>query len=221
MTETRLELKLFRGDRMRKIVNHLKKSDAVMGGIVDAVGPYKMTQLDPTFASLARSITFQQLSGKVARVIYGRLEEAVKAHGMTPEGILSLRPQRMRKVGLSKQKTEYLRDLARSTRDGVVVFEDLPRMADDDVIACLTKVKGIGVWTAQMFLMFALGRQDIMAAGDLGIQTALRKAYGLETLPKPAVVEEMGVKWKPYRTAACWYLWRSLETKPGADAGDL
>ncbi len=196
---------------MRKIVDHLKKADPVMRGIVDAVGPYRMDSLDPCFATLARSITFQQLSGKVARVIYGRLETAVKANGMTPDGILRLRPQRMRSLGLSRQKTEYIRDLARCTRDGIVVFEDLPRMPDEEVIASLTQVKGIGIWTAQMFLMFALARQDVLAAGDLGIQTAIRKAYGLEALPKPVAVEEMGAKWKPYRTAACWYLWRSLE----------
>ncbi len=201
---------------MRKIVSHLKKSDPVMSGIVDAVGAYRMAFLDPCFSSLARSIAFQQLSGTVARVIYGRLEAAVKSGGMTPEGILRLRPQRMRSLGLSKQKTEYIRDLARCTRDGIIVFEDLPRMTDEEVITCLTQVKGIGVWTAQMFLMFALGRQDVLAFGDLGIQTAIKKAYGMEALPKPAEVEEIGAKWKPYRTAACWYLWRSLEVKGGA-----
>lgn len=200
---------------MRKIVEHLKQADPVMRRIVEAVGPYRMEYMSPEFSTLVRSIAFQQISGNVARVIYGRLETALERTGVTPEAILKLRPQRMRRFGLSTQKTAYIRDLARCTRDGSVRFEDLPAMDDEAVIECLTQVKGIGRWTAQMFLMFALRRKDVLAPADLGVQTAIRKAWAMEELPKPAVVEAMGEKWRPHRTAACWYLWRSLDGMAG------
>jgi DNA-3-methyladenine glycosylase II len=125
--------------------------------------------------------------------------------------VLKLRPQRMRKLGLSKQKTEYIRDLARHTRDGRVVFEELHGLSDAEVIERLTEVKGIGVWTVHMFLMFALRRTDVLPVGDLGIRNAIKAAYGLKEPPTPAQVEAMGARWRPYCTVASWYLWRSLE----------
>jgi len=164
----------------------------------------------PNFESLVRSIVYQQLSGKVAKVIYGRLSAAVKGT-VTPETILKLRPSRMRSLGLSAAKTAYIRDLARHTRDGKVVFEQLPDLADDAVIECLTQVKGIGPWTAQMFLMFALRRNDVLPTGDLGIRSAMRKAYNLEDLPSPAEMERLAQAWRPYCSVASWYLWRSLD----------
>jgi DNA-3-methyladenine glycosylase II len=117
----------------------------------------------------------------------------------------------MRALGLSAQKTTYIRELAGHTRRGSVVFEQLPELPDADVIAMLTQVKGVGVWTAQMFLMFALQRPDVLPVADLGIRSAIRKAYVLEELPKAAEVERVAHPWRPYRTVACWYLWRSLE----------
>jgi DNA-3-methyladenine glycosylase II len=131
---------------------------------------------------------------------------------LTAEGILKLRPSRMRSVGLSKQKTTYIRDLARLTRAGEIEFESLSNLSDAQVIECLTRVKGIGVWTAHMFLIFALRRPDILATGDLGIRTAMRKAYGLAELPAPAEMQDLARHWTPYRSVACWYLWRSLES---------
>jgi DNA-3-methyladenine glycosylase II len=117
----------------------------------------------------------------------------------------------MRTLGLSGQKTEYIRSLARHARDGIVLFEKLTEMEDAAVIETLTQVKGIGVWTAQMFLMFALQRPDVLATGDLGVRIAVRKAYNLPALPTPKEIEHLAASWKPYSSAACWYLWRSLE----------
>jgi DNA-3-methyladenine glycosylase II len=196
---------------MRKAILHLKKSDPVLRSIIERVGAYRIEHRDPCFETLVRSIVYQQLSGRVASVILGRLIAMLPAGEVTPAAILKLTPARMRKAGLSKQKTAYLRDLARKTLKGHVKFEALPELTDIEVIEHLTQVKGIGVWTAHMFLMFALRRPDILATGDLGIRTAIRKAYQLEELPHPAQMEEIAATWRPYCSVAMWYLWRSLE----------
>ena len=181
-----------------------------MAEIIDRVGAYGIEFRDPVFATLVRSIVYQQLSGRVAAVIYSRLEAAVKG-GVTPGNILRLRPVRMRKAGLSAQKTAYIRDLARHTRDGAIVFESLPELGDSDVVEHLTQVKGIGVWTAHMFLIFALRRADILPTNDLGIRTAMRKAYGLKEMPRAEEMERIAACWRPYCSVASWYLWRSLD----------
>ena len=182
----------------------------MLAGIIDRVGDYRIEFRDPDFETLVKSIVYQQLSGRVANVIFGRLARAAGGK-ITPENILKLRPARMRAVGLSGQKTEYIRDLARHTRDGRVRFEELPELPDEEVMARLTAVKGIGVWTAHMFLIFALRRHDVLPTGDLGIRNAIRKAYGLEALPLPGEIESMAERWRPFCTVASWYLWRSLE----------
>jgi DNA-3-methyladenine glycosylase II len=197
---------------MKQAISHLKKADPVMAGIISRVGDYRIQFREPVFETLVRSIVYQQLSGRVANVIFGRLEAALKG-SFTPEAILKLRPQRMRKLGLSSQKTAYIRDLARHTRDGLVTFEDLPGLPDEEVIARLTQVKGIGVWTAHMFLIFALRRPDVLPTGDLGIRNAIHKAYGLKEAPLPAEIETVGTRWRPYCSVASWYLWRSLDTE--------
>lgn len=196
---------------MRSALQHLKKSDPVMAAIIRRVGAFTLQYREPSFETLVRSIVYQQLSGKVAGVIFGRLHAAAGEERLTPQGILKLRPERMRKLGLSAQKTLYIRELAKHTKRGSVVFEALPEFDDAAVIEHLTRVKGIGIWTAQMFLMFALRRSDVLPVGDLGIRSAMRKAYGLEDLPKPAEMEKIAAAWKPYTSIACWYLWRSLE----------
>jgi DNA-3-methyladenine glycosylase II len=196
---------------MRKAILHLKKSDPVMRAIIERVGPYKIEHREPNFETLVRSIVYQQLSGKVAYVILGRLIAMMPGGDITPEAILKLTPARMRKAGLSKQKTLYIRDLARKTLKGHLKFETLHAMPDQEVIEHLTQVKGIGVWTAHMFLIFALRRPDILATGDLGVRVAIRKAYELEELPHPKQVEELALAWRPYSSVAVWYLWRSLE----------
>ena len=195
---------------MKEAIQHLRRNDPILSEIIDRVGDYGIQFREPGFETLVRSIVYQQLSGSVASVIFGRL---VKAAGepLTPANILKLRPARMRALGLSKQKTIYIRDLARHTRDGRVVFEDLGSLDDSVIIERLTQVKGIGVWTVHMFLIFALRRTDVLPTGDLGIRNAMRKAYGLTEAPKPAEMENLAKAWRPYCSVASWYLWRSLE----------
>jgi DNA-3-methyladenine glycosylase II len=199
---------------MKKAISHLKKSDAVLAEIIERAGAYKIRYSEPGFETLVRSIVSQQLNGRAADTIFGRLKEAAaKAGAMTPESILKLRPAKMRSLGLSGQKMTYIRELARMTRDGEVNFEHCVTLEDGAVVEHLTRVKGVGVWTVHMFLMFALRRHDVLPTGDLGIRMAMKKAYGLEDLPKPAEMEKIAASWRPYSSVACWYLWRSLEQK--------
>jgi DNA-3-methyladenine glycosylase II len=195
---------------MKEAIHHLRRNDPVLAEIIRRVGDYRIEFREPGFETLVKSIVYQQLSGRVASIIFGRLVTAAGG-GLTHASVLKLRPARMRKLGLSKQKTEYIRDLARHTRDGRVVFEELMGLTDAEVIERLTEVKGIGVWTVHMFLMFALRRVDVLPVGDLGIRNAIKAAYGLKESPTPAEVEAMGARWRPYCTVASWYLWRSLE----------
>ena len=195
---------------MKEAIHHLKRSDPILSEIMDRIGEYRITFRDPDFETLVKSIVYQQLSGRVASVIFGRLAKAAGGK-LTPPNILKLRPSRMRTLGLSRQKTNYIRDLARRTRDGLVVFDELGELADAEVIERLTQVKGIGVWTAHMFLIFALRRTDVLPIGDLGIRNAIRKAYGMAEMPQPAEMEALAVRWRPYCTVTSWYLWRSLE----------
>lgn len=195
---------------MKQAIQHLSTSDPVLSAIIQRVGDYGIQFREPDFETLVKSIVYQQLSGRVASVIFARLTAAVKGV-VTPETILKLRPARMRALGLSTQKTAYIRDLARHTRAGTVVFENLAGLSDEEVILHLTQVKGIGVWTAHMFLIFALQRTDVLPTGDLGIRNAIRKAYNLEALPTPEEMERMADRWRPYCSVASWYLWRSLE----------
>ena len=196
------------------VLNQLKLADPILREIIDRVGEYRLEYRDPSFETLVKSIVYQQLSGRVAAVIFARLVSAAGGK-LTSASILKLRPARMRSAGLSAQKTAYIRDLARHTRDGRVVFEELQQLSDEAVIETLTMVKGIGVWTAHMFLIFALRRPDVLPTGDLGIRSAIRKAYGLAELPKPSKIEDLARQWRPYCSVASWYLWRSLE--PGAE----
>lgn len=200
---------------MKKAILHLKKSDPVLASIIDRTGPYKINYSEPGFQTLVRSIVSQQLNGRAAATIFARFEAALKAP-MTPQAILRLRPSRMRSAGLSPQKTKYIRELARMTRDGQVNFEQCAALEDAAVVEHLTRVKGVGVWTVHMFLMFALRRYDVLPTGDFGIRMAMKKAYGLDGLPKPAEMEKIAAPWRPYSSVACWYLWRSLEVKESA-----
>ena len=197
---------------MRKAILHLKKSDPVLCAIIERVGPYKIEYGEPTFHSLAESILYQQLNGKAAVVIFNRFTEQT-GDPVTPEGILKLSDAQMRAIGLSKQKTAYLRDLAQKTKDGLLNFERLSDMSNEEVIEHLTQVKGVGVWTAHMFLMFTLRRPDILPTGDYGIQAAIKKHYRKRKWPKPKDMEKIAKPWAPYRSVACWYLWRSLDIK--------
>jgi len=197
---------------MRKAINHLKKSDPVMRGIIERVGPCRMEFGEPTFHSVAEAIVYQQLNGKAAVTIFKRFTDAAGTP-VTPKGILKLTEQQMRAVGLSRQKSSYLRDLAAKTQTGLLNFENLADMTDADVIEHLTQVKGVGVWTAHMFLMFSMRRPDVLPTGDYGIQVAMKKYYRKRKLPKPKDMEKIAKPWIPYRSVACWYLWRSLDIK--------
>ena len=197
---------------MRRAVTHLKKSDPTMAAIIASIGPCRITYGAPTFASLCESITYQQLHGKAAASIFQRFTD-LAGLPLTPTRILKLTEEQMRAVGLSRQKATCIRDLAAHATDGRLNFDHLPSLSDDDVIAHLTQVKGIGTWTAQMFLMFTLQRHDVLPTGDLAIQMAMQKHYRKRKLPKPVVMEKIAKKWAPYRTIACWYLWASVDTK--------
>jgi len=197
---------------MRKALNHLKKSDPILRGIIERVGPCRMEYGPPEFSSLAEAIVYQQLNGKAAVTIFKRFA-ALAGEPLTPEGILKLSDEQLRSVGLSKQKSAYLKDLAAKTAAGLLDFARLPELPDREVIEHLTQVKGIGVWTAHMFLMFTLRRPDVLPTGDYGVQAAIKKHYRKRKLPKPKEMEKIARPWAPYRSIACWYLWRSLDVK--------
>jgi 3-methyladenine DNA glycosylase/8-oxoguanine DNA glycosylase len=228
---------------MRKAVNHLKKRDPIMRAVIERVGPCRMEFGPPEFHSLAESIVYQQLNGKAAATIFARFA-ALAGDPLTPAGILKLTDEQLRSVGLSKQKSAYLKDLAEKTSSGLLDFARLPEQSDDEVIAHLTQVKGIGVWTAHMFLMFTLKRENVLPTGDYGIRMAIFKHYldrkndrkkaktaGAKAvkkkekpsarkprprkikLPSPEQMEKIAKSWEPYRSVACWYLWRSLDIK--------
>jgi DNA-3-methyladenine glycosylase II len=196
---------------MRKAISHLKRSDPILAAIIERVGPCRMTYTEPIFESLARSIVYQQLSGKAASTIFGRFLSASGGTPLTPKKVLRLSFEEMRALGLSTQKATYVRDLAEKTAAKEVVFEKFQSMTNDEIMASLTQVKGIGVWTVQMFLMFSLRRPDVLPCGDLGIRNAVQKAYGLESPATVTQIEQIGTTWRPYCTIASWYLWRSLE----------
>jgi DNA-3-methyladenine glycosylase II len=222
---------------MRKAVLHLKKSDRLLRAIIERVGPCRMEFGEPTFHSLAEAIVYQQLNGKAAATIFKRFTE-LTGDPVTPKGILKVSAEQLRAVGLSKQKSSYLFDMAERTHRGELNFSKLAEMTDDDVIEHLTQVKGVGVWTAHMFLMFTLQRPNVLPTGDFGIRMAMHRHYldrGAKrkngaaamknntkiaktpkvkiTLPSPEQMEKIAKRWEPYRSIACWYLWRSLDTK--------
>lgn len=223
---------------MRKAVLHLKKSDPVMRAIIERIGPCRMEFGEPTFHSLAEAIIYQQLNGKAALTIFNRFA-ALAGNPLTPEGILKLTPEQMRSVGLSKQKSSYLLDMAERAHRGDLDFSRLQKMSDEEIIEHLTQVKGVGVWTAHMFLMFTLKRPNILPTGDFGVRMSMYKHYldknatrnGKKPvakksnrkmrprkiiLPKPEQMEKIAKAWEPYRSIACWYLWKSLDMKtPG------
>ena len=203
-----------------------------MRAIIERIGPYRMRFGLPEFHSLAEAIVYQQLNGKAAETIFKRFAE-LAGEPLTPEGILKLSDEQMRGAGLSKQKSAYLRDLAEKTSSGLLDFKRLSELADAEVVEHLTQVKGIGVWTAQMFLMFTLKRENVLPTGDFGVRMAMYRHYldvrrakaakksavakkGRKKkirLPTPEQMEKIAKCWEPYRSVACWYLWKSLDTK--------
>lgn len=183
-----------------------------MCAIIERVGAFRMEFGPPEFHSLAQSILYQQLNGKAAATIFKRFTD-LAGDPLTPEGILKLSDTQLRGVGLSKQKSAYLKDLSAKTAAGLLDFTRLSELSDDEVIKHLTQVKGVGVWTAHMFLMFTLRRPNILPTGDYGVQAAIKKHYKKRQWPKPHIMEKVAKPWAPYRSIACWYLWRSLDIK--------
>jgi DNA-3-methyladenine glycosylase II len=192
-----------------------------MARLIDELGPLHVGQRkrgrpDDAYGVLVRSITGQQLSTKAAATIYGRLTEMYGGRTPTPEEILDTDPDQLRAVGLSHAKAAYLRDLAEHIVDGELPVDELAQLPDATVAELLMAIKGLGRWTVDMFLMFHLGRPDILPVGDLGIRKAVQIKYGLKELPKPAEIEQIGEGWRPHRTLASLYLWESLDNRPGA-----
>jgi DNA-3-methyladenine glycosylase II len=197
----------------RRAVAHLKRVDPVLARIIDAVGPCRYAAAMRTegthFHAILRSITYQQLSTKAAATIHGRVLALYGPGGPTPQEILDTPDERLRAAGLSRQKTAYIKDLAAHDLNGAI--DTIGELSDDDVLETLVAVKGVGRWTAQMVLMFRLGRLNIVPELDLGIQKAIQQAYKMRKKPTPKQVTARGALWAPYGTIASWYLWRSLD----------
>ena len=201
----------------RASVRHLKRVDPVLAKVIESVGPCRIQLRSggTHFQALVRSIVFQQLSGKAAGTIHSRFAGLFSASEPEPVALLVLTDEQMRGAGLSRQKIAYLRDLAEKVVSGALPLDSVHRMGDDELIDHLVQVKGIRRWTAQMFLMFRLGRRNVLPELDLGIQNAIRRAYRKRKRPGPNEVRKIGAKWSPHCTVACWYLWRSLENGDG------
>jgi 3-methyladenine DNA glycosylase/8-oxoguanine DNA glycosylase len=201
---------------LRKAEARLRRSDPVLAAIMRDVGPCRL-RTDETggaFAALVESIVYQQITGKAAASIYGRVRKLIKRRHPRPQDILAATEEALRGAGLSRQKVAYLRDLAEKVRDGLKL-RALGRLENEAVIEALTEVKGIGRWTVEMFLIFRLGRLDVLPVHDYGIRKAMQRAYRLRKLPNPDRMRRLAEPWRPYRSVACWYLWRSLESKAG------
>lgn len=200
----------------RRARTHLRRVDPVLAKVMESVGAYRPA--DGTrgthFGALVRSIVFQQLSGKAASTIHGRFCALFPDGEPAPEGIMAASDEQLRRVGLSRQKIGYLRDLALKVHSRALPLDHVHTLPDPDLIAHLVQVKGIGRWTAQMFLMFKLGRPDVLPELDLGIQNAIKRAYRKRKVG-PKEVQRIGAKWSPYSSLACWYLWRSLDNGGG------
>src|SRR5215470_6101998 len=198
---------------IQQALRHLRRKDPIMRAVIQKAGPFTMRLHRNRFRALVFSILGQQISGKAAASIRTRLVEYLKPEEISPETIGRLTPETLRSLGISNQKASYLLDLAQRVRSGEVQLSRMARMKDEKVIEALVQVKGIGVWTAQMFLIFSLGRPDVFPHDDLGVRMAIRNLYGLEDLPTKEVSHKIAAPWRPYASVASWYCWRSLEFK--------
>jgi DNA-3-methyladenine glycosylase II len=190
---------------------HFRRHDPTLHGVIRLIGPYTLRPQRNRFDMLVRSIISQQISTAAARTIRGRLERLLGEDGFQPAAVAALSPEQLRSAGLSKQKAAYVSDLARKVADGSVPLSRLGRMDDEDVIESLTQIKGIGRWTAQMFLIFALGRPDVFPIDDLGVRVALTQLYDLGSKPSRDELAAIGRRWSPFATVGSWYCWRYLE----------
>jgi len=192
---------------------HLSQADLVLAKIISRYGPCTLQPQRQYFVALAEAILSQQLSVKAAATIFKRFKEKLGGR-VTPEKILRLTKPQFRATGISRQKTAYLRNLAAKWRDGFISPRRLTKMSDEEVIAALTQVKGIGRWTAEMFLIFSLLRLDVLPVYDLGFRKAVQVAYKLRKLPDAKRLLKIAESWRPYRSVATWYMWASLDNKP-------
>jgi DNA-3-methyladenine glycosylase II len=203
----------------RKAIDALRTADPVMERLIEehddlVKRDLKRDRPGDAYGALLRSIVGQQLSTKAASTIYGRMLELFGGHAPTPKQLLKADPDKIRAAGLSRPKITYLRDLAQHVEEGTLELERLPELPDEEVAAQLTAIKGLGQWTADMFLMFHLGRPDVLPVGDQGIRRAVKVEYRLRKFPDPKRLEKIGKPWRPYRTLACLYLWSSLDNTP-------
>lgn len=201
-------------------MRHLQRADPVLARLLARHGPHRfeLRTAGSHFDAIARAIVSQQLSVRAAATIHARFRELYEAAGGRPEAVARIPEEKLRAAGLSWQKIAYIRDLARHVESGELDLTRIETMTDEELIARLTAVKGVGTWTAQMFLMFRLGRPDVLPTLDLGIQKAIQRAYGLRKRPTVRRMEQLARAWSPYRTIACWYLWRSLDQPALAEA---
>jgi DNA-3-methyladenine glycosylase II len=191
-------------------VAHLKRVDSILGDVIDRVGSYAITRRPERFHSLVRAIIFQQLAGRAAQTIFDRFVKAVGGKRFpTPALLLAASDEVLRGAGLSRGKMSYIRDLATHVNNRTLDFHRHSRMTDDEIIADLTRVRGIGRWTAEMFLMFNLHRPDVLPVDDLGVRNAVGRLYKISPAPTAKALREFGERWRPYRSVASWYLWQS------------
>ncbi|HEY7506414.1 MAG TPA: DNA-3-methyladenine glycosylase [Nitrososphaera sp.] len=198
-----------------KAERHLSAADPCLATIISSVGRCDIKIRDVPFQSLAEAIIYQQLAGAAADAIYGRFLKIYRGRFPSPGRLIATSDEKLRAAGLSARKAEYLKDLARHIDDGRIKPRLLHSLTDEQVVEQLVKVKGIGRWTAEMFLIFCLGRPDVLPVGDLGLRKAIQRTYSLQDLPSEQVMNDIARTWRPYRSIATWYLWKSLEKFKG------
>ena len=194
-------------------VAHLRTADTTLAAIIDSIGPLTMEPRDGAFRALSRAIFFQQLAGPAARAIMGRVLAALETdeeRWYEPEQMLAVDEEKLRAAGLSRQKTVYIRDVADKFASGQLNEDEFAHLDDEEVIQKVSMVKGIGRWTAEMYLIFSLGRPDVLPVDDLGVRRGMEITYGLPGLPRPDEMRRIAEPWQPYRSAGTWYMWRSL-----------
>jgi DNA-3-methyladenine glycosylase II len=201
----------FYAQHIRTAQTHLKKVDPKLRDIIRDVGPFTLKAQKHHFHVLVKSIVSQQISTAAAATILARLIEKLGANPLQVGAFQGMDPVSLREVGISQQKAMYILDLVQKVETGAIDLERIRKLGDDQVLELLTQVKGIGTWTAQMFLMFSLGRLDVLPTGDMGIKSAIQRHYNFADLPTPHEIETVAAPWRPYATVASWYLWRSLE----------
>jgi DNA-3-methyladenine glycosylase II len=202
---------------MKKAIAHLKRNDPALKVLIEGIKLQELSRMRGHFEALVEAIVSQQLSVKAADTIFKRFAALTPGKKFpTPQQVLAMPARKIRNVGLSNMKISFVKDLSKKVLDKTVDLKNMETWSDEQVMEHLTAVKGIGKWTAEMFLIFALGREDVFSYGDLGLRNAIKKAYGLKKQPTERQAEKLALRWKPYRSLASRYLWASLDNKPVA-----